>query len=102
MKTKVRFAVLGLGHIAQTAVLPAFAHARGSATLAALISSDATKLRTLGRRYGVDRLYSYDEFDACMASGEVDAVYVALPNHLHAEYTIRAARASNQVWQAGT
>lgn len=92
MKTKVRFAVLGLGHIAQTAVLPAFAHARGSATLAALISSDATKLRTLGRRYGIDRLYSYEQFDECMASGEVDAVYVALPNHLHAEYTVRAAR----------
>jgi predicted dehydrogenase len=92
MKTKVRFAVLGLGHIAQTAVLPAFAHARGSAMLAALISSDAAKLRTLGRRYGIDRQYSYEQFDECMASGEVDAVYVALPNHLHAEYTIRAAR----------
>jgi len=92
MKTKVRYAVMGLGHIAQTAVLPAFAHARASSTLAALISSDATKLRALGRRYGVDRLYSYEQFDECLESGAVDAVYVALPNHLHAEYTIRAAQ----------
>jgi predicted dehydrogenase len=40
----------------------------------------------------VEGLYSYEEFDACMKSGEVDAVYIAVPNHLHAEYTIRAAR----------
>jgi glucose-fructose oxidoreductase len=92
MKTKVRYAVMGLGHIAQTAVLPAFAHARGSSTLAALISSDATKLRMVGKKYGVEGLYSYEEFDACMKSGAVDAVYIAVPNHLHAEYTIRAAR----------
>ncbi|HYI12327.1 MAG TPA: Gfo/Idh/MocA family oxidoreductase [Thermoanaerobaculia bacterium] len=92
MKTKIRYAILGLGHIAQNAVLPAFAHARGSSTLAALISSDPAKLRKLGRRYGVERLYSYEQFDECMESGAVDAVYVALPNHLHAEYTIRAAK----------
>ena len=92
MTTKVRYAVMGLGHIAQTAVLPAFAHARGSSTLAALISSDATKLRKVGQKYGIERLYSYEQFDECMASGEVDAVYIALPNHLHAEYTVRAAK----------
>ncbi len=92
MKTKIRYAVLGLGHIAQTAVLPAFAHAKGSSTLAALISGDPTKLRKVGSKYGVDRLYSYEQFDECMKSGDIDALYVALPNHLHAEYTIRAAK----------
>jgi len=93
MKTrKIRYAVVGLGHIAQVAVLPAFAHAKGSSVLAALISSDPKKLRALGKKYGVDQLYSYDQFDQCMKSGDVDAVYIALPNHMHAEYTIRAAR----------
>src|SRR5688500_4087519 len=92
MKPKVRYAVLGLGHIAQVAVLPAFAHAKSNSVLAALISSDDKKLRTLGRKYGVDPLYSYEQFDDCMKSGEVDAVYIALPNHLHAEYTVRAAK----------
>jgi len=37
--------------------------------------------------------YSYDEYDACLCSGEVDAVYIALPNSLHREYTVRACRA---------
>ena len=91
MTTQIRYAVMGLGHIAQTAVLPAFAHARRSSALAALISSDTTKLRKLGRRYGIEQLYSYEQFDHCMKSGEIDALYIALPNHLHAEYTIRAA-----------
>jgi glucose-fructose oxidoreductase len=92
MKSKIRYAVVGLGHIAQVAVLPAFAHARGNSVLTAFISSDPKKLRTLGRRYGVERLYSYEQFDECMSSGEVDAVYIALPNNLHAEYAIRAAK----------
>jgi glucose-fructose oxidoreductase len=91
MARRIRYAVIGLGHIAQTAVLPAFAHAKGNSELTALISDDSKKLRLLGAKYGLDRLYSYDRFDECMKSGEVDALYVALPNHLHAEYTTRAA-----------
>jgi glucose-fructose oxidoreductase len=94
-KGPVRFAVVGLGHIAQVAVLPAFAHARQHAQLAALVSGDPVKRRTLGRSYRVGRTFSYAEYDACLA--DVDAVYIALPNSLHAEYTIRAAEAGVHV-----
>src|SRR5262249_47736888 len=41
--------------------------------------------------------YDYGEYDDCLDSGEIDAVYIALPNHLHAEYAIRAARAGIHV-----
>ena len=88
---KVRYAVVGLGHIAQVAVLPAFKHAARNSELAALVSDDATKLRKVGDRYRVSGRYSYDEFEECLESG-IDAVYIALPNHLHREYTERAAR----------
>ena len=88
---KVRYAVIGLGHIAQVAVLPAFAHAENS-ELTALVSSDAEKLEKLARKYKVRGRYSYQEFDECLDSGAVDAVYVALPNHLHREYSERALR----------
>src|SRR5688572_13021411 len=57
----VRYAVLGLGHIAQAAVLPAFKHARRNSVLAALISGEEKKLKQLGRRYGVQRLCGYDD-----------------------------------------
>ena len=91
----VRYAVVGLGHIAQVAVLPAFAHARRNSRLTALVSSDARKLAEMSKRYRVEGAYSYEEYDECL--GQVDAVYIALPNSLHAEYTTRAARAGVHV-----
>ena len=93
---KVRYAVIGLGHIAQAAVLPAFAHASRNSELAALVSDDDTKLRKLGRKYGVAARYNYAQLGQCLQNG-IDAVYIALPNHLHREYTERAARAGVHV-----
>jgi predicted dehydrogenase len=93
---RIRYAVVGLGHIAQVAVLPAFAHA-GNSELAALISDDPEKLEKLGRKYKVKARFSYAQYDECLRSGVVDAVYIALPNHLHREYTERAARAGVHV-----
>jgi predicted dehydrogenase len=86
---KIGYAVVGLGHIAQTAVLPAFVNARNS-RLAALVSDDEKKRKKLSRTYGVPA-YSYDEYDDCLRRDDVDAVYIALPNTMHAEYTVRAA-----------
>jgi predicted dehydrogenase len=95
---KVRYAVIGLGHIAQAAVLPAFAHAARNSELAALVSDDDVKLRRLGRKYGVAQgaRYNYAQLDECLRSG-IDAVYIALPNHLHREYAVAAARAGVNV-----
>jgi len=95
-KRKIRYAVVGLGYIAQTAVLPAFGHARNS-ELAALISDDPEKLRKLSRKYEVPSTYSYDQYDQCLESGEIDAVYIALPNSLHRDSTVRACRAGVHV-----
>jgi predicted dehydrogenase len=94
---KVRYAVVGLGHIAQVAVLPAFAHASENSELAALVSDDPEKLEKLGRKYKVKAKYSYDQYEDCLSSGGVDAVYIALPNHLHRGYAERAARAGVHV-----
>jgi glucose-fructose oxidoreductase len=93
---KVRYAVVGLGHIAQVAVLPAFAHAQNS-VISALVSDDSEKLEKLGRKYKVKARFSYDQYDECLRSGVADAVYIALPNHLHRDYSERAARAGVHV-----
>src|SRR5919107_3152787 len=93
---KIRYAVVGLGHISQVAVLPGFAHAENS-ELAALVSDDPEKLDKLGRRYKVKTRFSYERYDECLRSGEIDAVYIALPNHLHRSYSERAARAGVHV-----
>jgi glucose-fructose oxidoreductase len=91
---KIRYAVVGLGHIAQVAVLPAFASAPNS-QLTAIVSGDAEKLKKLSRKYKVEHAYSYDEYERALA--EVDAVYLDIPNHLHREYAVRAAEASIHV-----
>jgi predicted dehydrogenase len=91
----IRYAVVGLGHIAQAAVLPAFAHARRNSRLVAIVSDDRTKRREIARRYRLAHAYSYDEYERCLA--QVDAVYIALPNSLHAEYAMRAAAAGVHV-----
>lgn len=93
----LRFAVIGLGHIAQAAVLPAFRHARPHVELAALVSGTRSKLRTLGKRYGVKLLSSYEDADKLFGSGAIDAVYVATPNTEHTEWVIRAANAGLHV-----
>jgi predicted dehydrogenase len=93
----LRFAVVGLGHIAQAAMLPAFRHARPHVELTAFVSGSPAKLSKLSSRYGVAHLVSYDDADEFFGSGVVDAVYIALPNTLHAEWTIRAANAGLHV-----
>lgn len=96
-RQKLRYAVLGLGHIAQAAVLPAFAHARKNSELAALVSGDSAKLQMLGKKYGVTNLWSYQAYAKFLNSGEIDAVYIALPNHQHKSAVIQAARAGLHV-----
>jgi len=91
----VGYAVAGLGHIAQTAVLPAFAHAKNS-RLVALISDDEEKREKLSRKYRCEA-YSYEQYEECLRRDDVDAVYIALPNNMHAEYTVRAAQAGAHV-----
>lgn len=96
-RERIRYAVVGLGHIAQNAVLPAFENAARNSELAALISDDDSKLRKLGRKYQVTGQYSYNQFDHALDDAEIDAVYIALPNDMHEEYTVRAARAGVHV-----
>ena len=93
----LRFAVVGLGYIAQNAMLPAFVHARQRCRLTALVSGTPAKLDALSKRYKAGSTWSYDDYDAALASDTFDAVYIALPNHLHREYAVRAAEAGKHV-----
>jgi glucose-fructose oxidoreductase len=95
-KPKVRYAVVGLGHIAQSAVLPGFENAKSNSQLVALVSGDRAKQGRLGKRYQVES-YTYKEYDSLLKSGKIDAVYIALPNSMHREFAVRAARAGIHV-----
>jgi predicted dehydrogenase len=93
---KIRYAVVGLGYIAQVGILPAFAHARESSELAALVSGDPGKLKALAKKYRVPKTYSYEQYADCLEDG-IDAVYIALPNSMHRAYAEGAARAGVHV-----
>jgi predicted dehydrogenase len=89
-RQRIRYAVVGLGNFAQKAILPAFAKAKNSA-LVALVSGDRAKREDLAHQYSPEHVLGYEEFDTFLEKRAVDAVYVALPNSMHAEYTERAA-----------
>jgi glucose-fructose oxidoreductase len=96
-KPKVRYAVVGLGHIAQVAMLPAFQNAQDNSELVAFVSDDPVKRRRLGSRYRVVNTHSYKEYNSLLKSGAIDAVYIALPNSMHRDFTVRAAQAGVHV-----
>jgi predicted dehydrogenase len=94
---RIRYAVIGAGNIAQVAVLPAFAHAKKNSELAAIISNDPQKRRTLRERYQLQFDGDYSELESLIEAANIDAVYIATPNSLHKEFAVRAAAAGAHV-----
>jgi glucose-fructose oxidoreductase len=94
-QSKVRYAVVGLGYIAQAAVLPAFTHARRNSSLHAIVSGSVEKLNEVGDKYRIPVRATYDEYERCLQ--EVDAVYICTPNSEHADYAARAAQAKRHI-----
>ena len=94
---KTGYAVIGLGRIAGH-FLPA-AGMSANSRITALVSGHRDKADRIAAKYGVPAgsIYNYENFDEIVHNPAVDAVYVALPNSMHAEYTIRAAKAGKHV-----
>jgi predicted dehydrogenase len=90
--TKTRFAVVGTGWISQIAFMPGTAQT-SNAEIAALVTGNHEKAQKLADFYGIKHVFSYEQYDEMLRSGVIDAVYIALPNSLHADFAIRAARA---------
>src|ERR1700744_2263372 len=93
---KVRYAIVGLGDIAQEDMMPGVEHT-GNSEITALVTSDALKAEELGKKYDVDATFTYDQFTEVLASGTFDAIYLATPNWRHAEFIIPALKAGIHV-----
>ncbi len=95
---RIGFAVAGIGNLALGHILPAFGNCKYS-RLVALVSSDRKKARKVAAQYGISEknIYDYNNFDEIKDNKEIDVVYIVLPNALHHEYTLRAARAGKHV-----
>ena len=91
-------AVVGIGRLALTQILPGFAQSQ-HVRVTALVSGERDKARIIAAQYGVPEknIYDYANFDQLKNNPDVDVVYVVLPNAMHAEYTVRAAQAGKHV-----
>lgn len=89
---KVRYAVVGIGWISQTAFLPGVEHT-GNSEVVAFVSGHEDKAAKVGEKYGIKDLYSYEEYDELLASGKIDAVYLATPNWDHIDLAVRTLNA---------
>ena len=94
MTQRLRWGVMSTANIAQIALIPAIQQSKFG-VLEVLASRDIEKAESVARSFGIDRAVgSYEEL---LGDPDVDAVYIPLPNSLHAEWTIRAAEAGKAV-----
>jgi predicted dehydrogenase len=95
---RVGVAIVGVGRISVNEMLPAFAQSKHAKPVA-LVSGDRAKALKVAHQYNIPEsaVLDYKNFDKLASMPEVQAVYIALPNSMHAEYTVRAARAGKHV-----
>ena len=94
---RIGYAIIGLGEIARH-FMPGCRQSQHS-QVTALVSGDRAKAERIAADYGVPKesIYTYEDFDRIRDNKAVDAVYIALPNSMHAEFTTRSAKAGKHV-----
>ena len=97
-KNKLGVALVGLGGYAGGQLAPALQQTE-HCYLAGIVTGTPSKIPVWKDKYGIpDRnIYNYDNYAALKDNPEIDIIYVVLPNHLHAEYTIRGFEAGKHV-----
>jgi xylose dehydrogenase (NAD/NADP) len=91
---KLRWGILGSARIAIGSVIPGIKQSK-TGVVAAIASRGLEKAQATAQANDIPTAYgSYEEL---LADNSIDAVYIPLPNHLHKEWTIRAAAAGKHV-----
>jgi glucose-fructose oxidoreductase len=101
LKTKDRLgvALVGLGYYSTDVLAPAL-QLTSKCHLTGIVSGTPSKIEAWQKRYSIPdgNVYSYENFDAVANNPAIDVIYIVLPPSMHAEYTIRAAKAGKHVW----
>ena len=90
----LRLGILGTADIARTKVVPGMRKAT-NVEVVAIASRDGAKARSAAEELGIPS--ALGSYEALLADSDIEAVYIPLPNHLHAEWSIAAARAGKHV-----
>ncbi|MGZ8630309.1 MAG: Gfo/Idh/MocA family protein [Actinomycetota bacterium] len=94
MPETLRWGIVSPAKIGRQKVIPAIQRAQ-RCEVVAIASRDAGRARSAADALDIPR--SHGSYEALLADPDVDAVYIPLPNHLHAEWTVAAARAGKHV-----
>ena len=89
----VRWGLLSTANINRRLIPAIRASARGQ--LVAVASRSQASASAYAAKWEIPR--AFDSYEAMLASDEIDAVYIGLPNHLHAEWTVRALEQGKHV-----
>jgi predicted dehydrogenase len=92
--SELRWGVLSTANIAREKVIPGI-RAADRCEVVAIASRDVERARSVAAEQGIPT--AHGSYEALLADPAVDAVYIPLPNHLHAEWAIAAARAGKHV-----
>jgi predicted dehydrogenase len=92
--TPLRWGVLSTAKIGRTAVIPAIQRS-AHGTVVAIASRNGETAEAVAGDLGIPQAFS--SYEALLAADDIDAVYIPLPNHLHAEWTMKAAAAGKHV-----
>jgi glucose-fructose oxidoreductase len=97
-KKKLGVALVGLGSYSTYQLAPALQQTE-HCFLAGIVTGTKQKEAQWQQKYGIEpaHVYSYDTFDQIASDDAIDIVYVVLPNSMHAEFSIRAAKAGKHV-----
>ncbi|MCA9212294.1 MAG: Gfo/Idh/MocA family oxidoreductase [Planctomycetales bacterium] len=95
---KLGFALVGLGRLSTNQIAPALQKTK-NCKLAGIVTGSPEKAEAWQKQYGISQksTYNYRNFDQIADNPDIDVVYVVLPNSMHEEFTIRAARAGKHV-----
>jgi len=95
---KLGFALVGLGSLSTNQIAPGLQKTK-YCRLAGIVSGTPEKRKRWAAQYNIPEknIYTYETFDSIKDNPDIDVVYVVLPNAMHAEYTIRAAKAGKHV-----
>lgn len=98
-KDRLGFALVGLGRLSTNQLAPAFEKSE-HCRLSGIVTGSPDKAKEWKQKYGIDdnNVYDYRNFDAIAENPDIDVVYVVLPNSMHEEFVIRAARAGKHVY----
>jgi predicted dehydrogenase len=96
--SRIGYAIVGLGRLSLNQILPALSNSKYS-KVTALVSGDRAKALKIAHQYGVPEsaVYSYQDFERIGGNPRVQVIYIVLPNAMHREYTVRAAKIGKHV-----